>query len=90
MAGNTSAGRGPAWHVWDPDWIASARPTRYGESPTGRDGPLTGGATTQKWLKSVRLDQARTTAASDGDLVTWEVRIEDRESFSGEEVTGLS
>lgn len=61
-----------------------------GESPTKRDGPLTGGAATQKWLKSMRLDQARTTVASDGDLVTWEVRIEDRESFLGEEVTGLS
>lgn len=61
-----------------------------GESPTRRDGLSTGGVATQKWLKSVRLDQARTTAASDGDLAAWQVRIEDRESFSGEEVTGLS
>lgn len=52
-----------------------------GESPMGTDGPLTGGAATQKWLKLVRLDQARTITTSDGDLVTWEVRIEDRESF---------
>lgn len=60
------------------------------ESPTRTDGLLTGGVATQKCLKSARLDQARTTMASDGDPAAWQVRIEDRESFSGEEVTGLS